>query len=505
MVRLAIRPAILAVLCVATAVAGCGGTEGDSGSSLDNALGYLPEDAPLVITIGTDPDGGQVKSIEKIVERFPFGDQALKSLEESLTQSDVDFQQDVEPLLGNDFVVGGPSVNGVVGDTDDDQFVGAIEARDADKLEELVTREDTKEAGEQNGATLYEDSDGDTFAIEDGVLIVAGTRKLLDAALEQRDGDGELTADVFEADTEGVPDEALVRMSADVEQLIAADPDSKDARKVEWVGALRTLGLAISFEDDRAKVDFRLATDSDGLTEEDLPIAAGPESPAVIDRAKEIGFGLRGPEQIVAFAESAGQAVDPAGFGDYSAGKRAIESRLDLSLEEDILGQLEDDVSVSVGLDGTFGVRAAVKDPASLTKTLDKLGKDLPEIAESAVGEPVGYARPKRGEDFYALATADGDSVVYGVVDGVFVLANDSKRAGQLAEDETKAVEGAEGAIAMSADSEQQVGLAVSRFGGGGIGSSLGGSVFAEPLEALTGSVAADTDGLTGRLELTFD
>ena len=505
MIRPAVRPAALSLLCAAALAGGCGNDEGGSASSLDNALGYLPEDAPLVIAIGTDPEGGQVQSIEKILERFPFSDQVTQSIEESLTQNEVDFEKDVKPLLGNDFVVGGPDVKAIVGDSEDDQFVGAIEARDADKLEELVKRDDTKEAGEQNGATLYKDSDGDTFAVENGVLIVAGTRDLLDAALEQRDGDGKLTAEVFEEDTKGMPDDALVRMSADLEQLIAADPDTKDAQKVEWVSALRTLGLAISFEDDRANVDFRLATDPEGLTEEDLPIAAGPESPMVIDSAKEIGFGLRGPEQILAFAESAGQAIDPAGFGDYSAGKQAIESRLDLSFEEDLLGQIENDVSVSVGLDGTFGVRAAVKDPKALTRTLDKLGKDLPDIAESAVGEPVGYARPKRGEDFYALATADGDSVVYGVVDGVFVLANDSKRASRLAEDETRAVDGAEGAIAMSADPEQLVGLAVRRYGGGGIGSALGGSVFAEPLGALTGSVRAETDGLTGRLELTFD
>ena len=505
MVGLAIRPSILTALCAATALAGCGGGEGGSASALDNALGYVSEDAPLVITIGTDPEGEQVKSIQKIVERFPFGDQATESLEESLAQDDVDFEKDVKPLLGNEFVVAAPDVKSIVDDADDNQFVGAIEAKDADKLEELVKRDNPKEQGEQNGATLYEGSDGDTFAVEDGVLIVAGTRKLLDAALAQRDADGKLTAETFEADTEGMPEDALVRMSADIEQLIAADPETKDAQKVKWVSALRTLGLAISFSDDRATVDFRLATDPEGLTEEDLPIAAGAESPAVIDSADEVGFGLRGPEQVLAFAESAGQSVDPAGFGDYSAGKQAIESRLDLSLEEDVFGQLEDDLSVTVGLDGKFGLRASVKDPATFTKTLDKLGKELPDLAENAVGEPIGYARPKRGEDFYALATADGDSVVYGVVDGVFVLANDTDRASQLAEAEVKPVEGAEGAIAMSANPEKLVGLGLRRFGGEGLGSALGGSVLSEPLGTLTGSVGAETDGLTGRLELTFD
>ena len=79
------------------------------------------------------------------------------------------------------------------------------------------------------------------------------------------------------------------------------------------------------------------------------------------------------------------------------------------------------------------------------------------------------------------------------------------ERANRLAEDETKAVEGAEGSIAASADAQQLVSEGVSRFGPGGIGGAIGGSLFSEPLGAFTGSVAADTDGLTGRLELTFD
>jgi len=499
---------MLAGICAA-ALAGCGGGDEGSGSALDNALGYLPEDAPLVVAFDTDPDGSQVKAVQAIVERFPFADQATQSLEESLSRDDLDFEKDVKPLLGNEFVVGGPDVSSLIdgGDEEssDDQFVAAIEASDAGKLEELIKRDDTKEAGEQDGATLYEDSDGDTFAVEEGVLVVAGTRDLLDAALKQRDADDKLTADVFEEATADLPDDALVRLSTDVEQLIAADPETEPAQKVEWVSALRTLGLTLSFEDDRAVLDFRLDTDPEGLTEEDLPIASGPESPAVIDSPDEIGLGLRSPEQILAFAESAGQAVDPSGFGDYSAGRQTIESRLDLSIDDDIFGQLEDDVSVSFGLDGTFGVRSRVEDPQAFTATLDKLGKALPDIAESAVDEPIGYAKPKKGEDFYALATVDGDTVVYGVVDGVFVLANDSERASRLAEDETKAVEGAEGSIAMSADAQQLVSQGVSQFGGGGIGGALGGSLFSEPLGAVTGSVAAETDGLTGRLELTFD
>ena len=55
------------------------------------------------------------------------------------------------------------------------------------------------------------------------------------------------------------------------------------------------------------------------------------------------------------------------------------------------------------------------------------------------------------------LASADGDSLVYGVVDGAFVVANDRARASSWPGEETKAVEGAKGSLVMNADAEQLV------------------------------------------------
>ena len=48
-------------------------------------------------------------------------------------------------------------------------------------------------------------------------------------------------------------------------------------------------------------------TDPDGLTDADLPMATGDESPPVIARPGEIGFGLRDFGQLIEFAEAAGR------------------------------------------------------------------------------------------------------------------------------------------------------------------------------------------------------
>ena len=495
------KATILGVGCASlVALAGCGGSSGDEAASpLDNALGYLPEDAPLVASIDTDVKGSQFDSIEKIVDKFPFGDSVKKAVRDIVEDEGGNYE-DIEPLLGNEFVVGASDVRSLTGASGDEDFVGAVQAKSKDKLEEAIKGEKPKKDGEKNGATIYRDDDGDTFAVKDDVLVVAGSKRLLETALAQREADDRLTEDTFDEAMEDLPDDALLRVSGDLQKLLASDPETQEARKVKWVNALRTFGAAVSFEDDEANVGFRLKTDSGSLTEKDLPVAAGATSPSIVDRAGEIAAGIKDPTQIVDFAERAGQAIDPSGYGDYAQAKRTIEKQLDLDIENDLLDQLEGDLAITFAVNGKFGARSKVKDPRRFDQTLAKLGRVLPDVAESATGESVGYAKPKKGGDFYALATADGDSIVYGVVDGVFVLANDARTAGQLSTEDTKPVQGSRGSVVVSADAAQLVQQILGQLAGAG----LAGAVVTGPLGDLTGSLSSETSGLTGNFTLNF-
>ena len=76
---------------------------------------------------------------------------------------------------------------------------------------------------------------------------------------------------------------------------------------MEWVGALRTLGLTASARENELEVQLNVRTDPEGLSDEDLPIAAGDEAPPVLSREGEVGVGIRDPGQIVQFAEAAGR------------------------------------------------------------------------------------------------------------------------------------------------------------------------------------------------------
>src|SRR5437667_1658364 len=93
---------------LAVAVAGCGGGSSASGGKdpLDNALGYLPKTAPLVVAVDTNLNGSQWKSLGSIANKFSFGGQLTEQLKQSISRQGLDFDKQIRPLLGNQAVVG---------------------------------------------------------------------------------------------------------------------------------------------------------------------------------------------------------------------------------------------------------------------------------------------------------------------------------------------------------------------------------------------------------------
>ncbi len=498
---------VLAVAAIAVPVAGCGGDggSGDSGKNpLDNALGYVPADSPFVAVIETDPNSAQFKNAAAIAQKFPFASQLQQQLQQGLGQGDANYERDIKPLLGNEFVVGATNIETFVdsGSSDSEDFIAAIQVKDKEKLTAAVEKEKPKELGEKDGAKLYQNDDS-FAAIDDDVLVVANSRRELEAGLDSRGSDDRFDEDDFNKGTEGLPEDAVVRTYFNLQRLIAADPDTADARKIKWVSALRTFGLSASTGSDKIDIDFNMATDSGDLTDADLPLAAGDQSPKVAKRAGEFGFGLRGIDQIVKFSESAAQAVDPGQFGSYETAKRTVERQLKLDLEKDVLEQLSGDITASASPNGSSaGLKAEVKDPDAFKATLASVTKVLPAIARSASGGERVTIR--KSGDLYS-ATSGSDRIAYGLVGDEFVLSDTVAGARAIAGAPTASVAGAEGAFATQADAGQVLTRALGQFGGSLGGGALGAQLFAGPLGELTGSVKASTSGVGGKLTLTFD
>ena len=495
---------VLACLLALAGLSACGSDSG-SGSALDNSLGYLPKDAPFAVAVDTDVDGSQIQNLDKLVKKFPFGAQIRDGLLQNLAKgtTGVDLEKDVVPLLGNPFVIGAADGSSFLSGSDKNGFVAAIEVSDEGKLNDLLDKTGAKEKGEQSGAKIY-DADGTEFAVDDGTVVFAGSRDLLNQALDRHDGDDKLDEDRFNSSQEGLGDPGILRAFVNVQSLLASSPSTKDALKVKWIGALRDLGLNATIQEDAVQINFQAKTDKDGLTDADLPIASGPEAPPVVERPGEIGIGVRDIGQIESFAETVAQAIVPSDYGDFAAAKTQLEKQLNVDLEKDVLAQLSGNISASVSLSGDFGLTAEPKDPAAFKRTLARVAPVLPTVVDGAGLGPVALSKPKNGQDLYALAQPDGDGVVFGVVNGVFVLANDANRAGRLATEAPTPVEGAQGSVVLKADAEQLGRSLLKKLAGGlGVPDQLKAAIL-RPLGDLTGSLEAETDGVSGTFRLTI-
>lgn len=507
--------ALAAIICLGVlslSVAACGASSSsDKGKNpLDNALGYVPKNSPFVASFDTNPKGRSFVNGKAIIEKFPFANQIEQGLTSGLKGQRVDYNRDLRPLLGNQFVVGATSVKSFVGNgSNNKNFVGAIQAKSGAKLKSLIKKEKSKDLGDKSGAKLYQ-SGSNFFAVKDDVLVVAGTRKLLEAAVARRGGDNRFSESAFDKGTGDLPKGSAVRTYFNLQELLARDPSTANALKIKWVKALRSFGLSTAIERNKIRVDFNLATDSSGLTDADLPLASGDKSPAVIDKAGEIGFGLRGLDKIYAFGENAAQAVDPNQFSSYETAKQTVEKQLNINVDKDLFAQLSGDISLSSSVDGKFSLKAKVKDEAAFKKTLAKLGKVLPAIIQSSTGQAPKYKAAKGSNGLYSLVSAR-QSLAYGVIDGNFVLSDTPANARQAATAPTSKVEGAAGALSMRADAAQLVNQGIRRatrsgVGGSqlGLGGALGGALFTGPLGDISGSAKADTSGVAGNFSLSF-
>ena len=492
-------PYALAALTAAAAIAlaGCGGDD-EAASPLDEALGHLNQDAGFAFIVSTEL--GDYDEFREILDKFPFGGRIEDGIRQGIEQEGLDLSKDIEPLLGNDVVIGTDDNSSFIRDGNDTPFILAAQTEDAGKLRDLVEK-DGREQGEREGYDIYESPDGDSWvAIKDEVVVLSDDQPTLDQALEQRGEDDRLTEEDVDEAFEDLPEDAPVKGYVNLAALLAADPDTEDALKIKWVDHLETLGFTADATGDSVSVEYAARTDPEGLSDEDLPIATGSEAPRLLESADaaEVRISLRDPSQVIDFALEAAKVVDPAGYTQFQVGKQAIGRRLDIDVDEDVLAQLTGDVAAVVELDRKFGVRAELEDADAFEATLAKIMDGLPEFAEGVTVTKLG-----RGDRFYEVTTPEGESYVTGVANGSLVVANDAGLASEVATRRLVDAEGQEGALVQAADAEKIANELIVRLAGGLQG--LGGSLFTGPLGELLSSAEASTEGIVGRLTLEIE
>jgi hypothetical protein len=172
-----------------------------------------------------------------------------------------------------------------------------------------------------------------------------------------------------------------------------------------------------------------------------------------------------------------------------------------VELDEDLFGQLTEDLSVSLAVNGSFGARAEFRSPEAFADTVDKLAGALPELGSSS-----GVTEVRRRGNLYEARLADGGRFFFGMRNDAFVVASDAARARRIGSAEPSSVDQADGSLVMAGNAEQVVLQVIERIGPQlGLTGLLGGGLFARPLDELSGSVSSSTDGMRGRFSLTLD
>lgn len=488
--------ALAALLALAGAVlSACGGE--DKPSPFEQALAYLPPDAPVVVTLSTDIDGAQYQQLGDLLERFPGGDQIVQGIQSSIEEEDLNFEEEVRPLLGNEFVLGAPDVESL--NADEDQFVGALPVNDAAALQSLIDEQGATEVDEVEGATIYETEEDGFIAVDGSVAVFADTQQRLEEALLQSASGESLTPATFDEALGDLPTDALIRIYADMPPILEADPEAQQATDVAWVGALETVGLTASAVEEGVAVDMNLTTNAEELSEDQLPIAPGVEDPPpVVAEGNQVGIGIREPRQVADFVQT---AAEEGGAEEIEVAKLRISEELGIDLEEDLINQLTGQASVSVGLQGDVGFRSEIEDPGVVEDTLARISQRLPRAAAGLGAQGVRLDPTSRGSTLYTLRMPDGQPLVLGVEDDLFVVAPTPQQAQELAAAAPNEVPEARGSVTLLADASTIAERAVAPFALF-LGDPQG---FAEPFGDLTGSLEADTSGIRGHFLLTVE
>jgi hypothetical protein len=287
-----------------------------------------------------------------------------------------------------------------------------------------------------------------------------------------------------------------------------------------FVQALQSFGLTVRFQRDDLEADVQVRLDGEQLEEGDLPLVAGEESPEIVPRETEISGGNLNQSQTTVFLLRALRAGHPD--SRFVRAAEAVEKELGIDFEQEILRQFNGPSASYVSPDGrTFAARSEVRDPEALAKVLPRIAPHLPALVEGLQGlqsegmaalflfapdapaaAPMNKVRvdpPATEGGLYRISGLTGAGpreLYFGLVDDLFIVASDERRAREMVEADTEPARGAKGAGVIRAD--------LSR-----LGEDLDdlGTLFFFPLtgEELVASLEASTEELRARVRIELD
>ena len=495
------RAALLGAVVLLAGAASCA-DESEPAGDVAKPLAYMPAEPALLAILDTDVDGDQVESFEDAVGENVLGSRDVEDILKQIVEgTGVSYDDDLKPLLGNPLVAAIESERMFGGEEGSFPIV-AVEVADEDKLRDTLGK--------------VPEADDYTF-VEDGVLLFSEDAKELEAARMRHDrGDG-LDPAVVDGALRGLPEDALLKLYSDLDDGVMQLAEVAPLTKMPWFDAVTTLGATISFEDSEMRADALVATD--GAQPADLPVVPGSASPEVVRRDGWISGANLNQSQATAFLLRTVRAAFPD--SDFVRDVATVERERGIDFEEEFLRQFNGPSQSLLAADGRFAARSRVRDPERLAATMEKIAPDLGRLVEdlqalrssglgillllapdapaaTSVLDSANVRVRPLGRDLYRMSGLEGpgpDRIVFGLIDGVFVVAEDEQAAAEIATAPSEAFDGPPGPAVATAS-----GTALANASADFIGIGTEGL----PLREVAGALEAAPDGLRARLVAEF-
>jgi hypothetical protein len=468
------------------ALAGCGSSSSSSStpSPVSAELSYFPAGSPLVLTLATAPNSSGVSGAQGLIGHFPLAGFGLQVLQSRLSQAGLSYTSDIKPLLGNPAAFGVASTT--IGSGTSSPFLLAWVTRNGARLSSLFRKlfPAASSLGHRDGSSLYQAS-GLEAAI-DGATLVLGSPSAVPAALDRHAHGGGITASQLSAATSGLPENPLVELYGSLAPTLSS---ATAARRVPWVGAIRSYAAALSASASGLSLRFRLDTGARSLTSQQIPIAAGTTAPQLAGTLP-IVTGVHDPAQIVTFAEGAAQAADPTGYASFLKHVAKLKSQTGVDLNS-LASLLTGDLVIESDTHTTIG-RAQVSNPSAAAQTLTKL------LHAPAGVFKHGATFTRAGGGFYAIHN-NGVIIHVGVVGSQLVAGTTTPAALKAyAAAPASTVAGAQGSVAFRISLLQLLKLTLHQAPPAYVQSIL------NSLGDITGWASASPGALTGSASLAI-
>ena len=283
--KLQMRGGLAAIVIVGSAfiVAACGGSDSGAAKAAKDstALDFIPKDALGYVTVDTDFSGENWSNVGDLAKAF---DPDFKAIDEQLADQadgdDVDFQEDIDPWLGES---GGAAILSVGGDhekmsdeemdsmstdsLDDAKMFVWLEVDDRKALEDFAKEQGAKEGDDVGDFTVWTSKSGDNvIGVSDDLAIVTDSEDMLTEVVEY-DGDSIKDVDGIGDAIDGVDGDSLGTLVISGDGLRAVAKDNEQLSSVAGsgdLGSIEAVAMAIGAEDDGFRLDGMLVSSDEG-------------------------------------------------------------------------------------------------------------------------------------------------------------------------------------------------------------------------------------------------